>query len=290
MSKRARRALLFMPGDDLRKIAKGAASGVDSVILDLEDGVAVNRKEAARATVVEALGTLDFGATERLVRLNGLSTGLAGEDLRATVGGRPDGYVLPKVESADHVRHISRLLTAAETAQGWPVGGTRLLAIIETARGVMRLDEIARADARLDALCFGAEDLAGDLGATRTPEGWEVFYGRSAVVVAAAAYGLQAIDTPYVDLGNLEGLRTDAARAAGLGYTGKFAIHPRHLPIIVEAFTPSAEAVAQARRLVDAYREHQASGTGAFALDDRMVDTPMLRAAERVLARAGVEV
>ena len=287
MANRARRALLFMPGDDLRKITKGATIGVDSVILDLEDGVAVSRKEAARQVVVDALGTLDFGATERLVRLNGLSTGLAGEDLRATVGARPDGYVLPKVESVDQVRHISRLLTAAETAYGWPMGGIRLLAIIETARGVMRLDEIAQADGRLDALCFGAEDLAGDIGATRTAEGWEVFYARSAVVVAAAAYGLQAIDTPYVDLHNLEGLRADAARAAGLGYTGKFAIHPRHLPVIVETFTPSAEAVAQARRLVDAYRDHQASGTGVFALDGKMVDTPMLRAAERVLARAG---
>ena len=289
MSHRARRALLFMPGDDLRKIGKGATVGVDSVILDLEDGVAVNRKTAARATVVEALGTLDFGATERLVRLNGLSTGLASDDLQATVEGRPDGYVLPKVESADQVRHISRLLTAAETAHGWPAGSLRLLAIVETARGVMRLDEIAQADPRLDALCFGAEDLAGDIGATRTAEGWEVFYARSAVVVAAAAYGLQAIDTPYVDLQNLEGLRADAARAAGLGYTGKFAIHPRHLPVIVAAFTPSAEAVAQARRLVAAYREHQAGGAGAFALDGKMVDTPMLRAAERVLARAGVE-
>ena len=290
MLNRARRALLFMPGDDLRKITKGAASGVDSVILDLEDGVAVSRKEAARQVIVEALGTLDFGATERLVRLNGLSTGLASDDLRATVGAHPDGYVLPKVESADHVRYISRLLTAAETERGWPLGGIRLLAIVETARGVMRLDEIAQADARLAGLCFGAEDLAGDIGATRTPEGWEVFYARSAVVVAAAAYGLQAIDTPYVDLQNLEGLRADAARAARLGYTGKLAIHPRHLPLIVEAFTPSAEAVAQARRLVAAYREHQAGGTGAFALDGRMVDTPMLRAAERVLARAGVEV
>lgn len=285
---RTRRALLFMPGDDLRKIVKGASLDVDSVIMDLEDGVAVNQKDTAREVVAEALHTLDFGATERLVRLNGITTGLAAIDLQTTVSGRPDGYVLPKVESPDHVRYISRLLAAAETAHGWPALGIRLLAIIESARGIMRLADIAQADPRLDALCFGAEDLAGDMGATRTPEGWEVFYARSAVVIAATAYGLQAIDTPYVDLHNMEGLQSDAARAAGLGYTGKFAIHPRHLPIIVDAFTPSAEAVAQAQRLVAAYREHQASGAGAFALDDKMVDAPMLRAAERILARAGL--
>src|SRR5262245_55410727 len=120
MSMHARRALLFMPGDDLRKIAKGASLGVDSVIMDLEDGVAVNRKAAARHVSVEALETLDFGATERLVRLNGVSTGLAEADLQATVAGRPDGYVLPKVESAAHIHHISRLLGEAEATRGWP--------------------------------------------------------------------------------------------------------------------------------------------------------------------------
>ncbi len=282
-----RRALLFMPGDDPRKIAKGAALGVDSVIMDLEDGVAVGRKDEARRVVREALGSVDFGATERLVRVNGVGTGLAEVDMAATVDGQPDGYVLPKVETAAEVQHVSSLIAAAEARHDWPPGGIALLAIVETARGVMNLDQIAQADARLAALCFGAEDLAGDIGATRTPDGWEVFYARSAVVVAAAAYGLQAIDTPYVDLTDLDGLAVDAQRAAGLGYTGKFAIHPRHVSVIVAAFTPSAGAVDQARRLIDAYHAHQAAGAGAFAWEGKMVDTPMLRAAERILARAG---
>jgi citrate lyase beta subunit len=281
-----RRALLFMPGDDLRKIAKGAALDVDSVIMDLEDGVALNRKVEARERVIEGLRTLDFGETERLVRINALGTGLARDDVAATVVGRPDGYVIPKVESAEDVRQVSWWLAETETAQGWAVGTIRLIGLIETARGVMRLDQIAGADSRLAALAFGAEDLAGDLGATRTAEGWEVYYARSAVVVAAAAYGLQALDTPFVGLHDEAGLAADARRAAGMGYTGKMAIHPRHIGPIIAAFTPAAEVVAAAERLVRLFREHQAHGTGVFELDGKMVDQPMVRAAERVLARA----
>ncbi|MFN8471551.1 MAG: CoA ester lyase [Anaerolineae bacterium] len=284
---RPRRVLLFMPGDDLRKITKGASSGVDSVILDLEDAVAVGRKEAARDVVAHALTTIDFGRSERLVRINGLTTGLAEADLTSTVGARPDGYMIPKVEAAAQVQQVAALLDHAEETHGWPHGSARLLAIVETARGVMRLDEIAAASPRLDALCFGAEDLAGDIGARRTPEGAEVFYARSAVVIAAAAYGLQAIDTPYVELHNIDGLTADAQRAAGMGFTGKLAIHPRHIEPILAAFTPSEEEVAAAQRLVDAYAAYQAAGAGAFALDGKMVDTPILRAAQRVLTRAG---
>jgi citrate lyase beta subunit len=285
---RLRRALLFMPGDDARKIARGAASGADSVIMDLEDGVAAARKGAARSAVLDALHALDFGRTERLVRLNGAASGLLADDLAATVDGRPDGYVLPKVERAD-VRCVSALLAEAEEAHGWPAGGIRLLALIETARGVMELREIAQSDPRLDALIFGAEDLAGDIGATRSREGGEVFYARSAVVIAAAAYGLQPIDTVYPDLHDADGLVEETRRAAALGYVGKLAIHPRQIGIISEALRPPAEQVAQARRLVEAYAAHQREGRGAFALDGRMVDAPMLRAAERVLARAGEE-
>lgn len=285
---RPRRALLFMPGDDPRKIAKGAALGVDSIIMDLEDGVAANRKAAARAAVVDALTSLDFGGSERLVRLNSVGSGLMEADVAATVHARPDGYVLPKAESGDNVRWVCDLLSQAEADHGWPAHNIRLIAIVETARGILRLEDIAQADPRLDALAFGAEDLAGDIGATRSKDGWEVFHARSAVVIAAAAYGLQALDTPWVDLADLAGLAEDARRAAHMGYSGKLAIHPRHVPVIVDAFTPSAESIAAAQRLLAAYHAHQAVGAGAFALDGKMVDAPMLRAAERLLARAGV--
>ena len=283
---RVRRALLFMPGDDRRKIEKGAALGADAVILDLEDGVALDRKREARAVTAAALGELDFGRTERLVRVNPASSPLWRDDLEAALPARPDGIVLPKVESADDVQLTAAALAAAEGARGWPPGSLSLLAIIETARGVVNLREIAASSPRLGALIFGAEDLAGDLGATRTPDGAEVFYARSAVVLHARAAGLQAVDTPFVDLNDLDGLAADARRARHMGYDGKLAIHPRQVGLVQAAFTPDAAEIERAQRLLAAFAAHQAAGTGVFDLDGKMVDLPMVRAAETVLARA----
>jgi len=287
-TKRRRRSLLFMPGDDLRKIEKGPALGADSLVIDLEDGVAMNRKQAARDVTREALRRVVFGRTERLVRLNAPETGLTEEDLRQTVESRPDGYVLPKVESAGAVQALSRKLAEIEHQRGWKDGSIRLLAVVETARGIMQLQSIAESDPRLDALAFGAEDLAGDIGATRTRDGWEVFYARSAVVIAAAANGLQAIDMIFTDLQDVDGLRVEAQRALQMGFAGKMAVHPRQVAIVNDVFMPSEEAAARAEALLRAFEEHQASGTGVFAFEGRMVDMPVVRAARRLLERAAM--
>ncbi len=288
---RARRALLFCPGPERRKIERAASLGADAVIIDLEDAAALSRKEEARRTAAAALAELDFGRSERLVRVNPVSSGLWEEDLRVTGGEAaqarpPDGYVLPKVESADGVRAVARALDAIEGARGLARGTIRLLGIVETARGVVRLAEIAGADPRLEALIFGAEDLAGDLGAARTREGREVFFAKAALVLHAAAGGLQAIDTPFVDLGDEAGLLAEARESAGMGYAGKLAIHPKQVAPIVAAFTPAAAEVEAAQRLLREHDRQQAEGRGVFALDGKMVDMPMVRAAERVVARA----
>jgi citrate lyase beta subunit len=280
---RLRRAPLFVPGDSLHKIEKSLTLNTDAIILELEDGVAFNRKVEARQTVAGALKTLDFGLAERLVRINALETGLAEADLEATIAARPDGYVIPKVEEARALAWIDRRLNTLERERGWPAGGIRLLALIETPLSVMNLREIATATPRLDALLFGAEDLAGSMGAVRTRAAWEGFYAKSAVVTAAAAYGLDAIDTPYVNLADPDGLATEAQRAMEMGYCGKMAIHPAQLEALHQIFTPTPEAVAAARRLLDAYREHAATGSGAFVLDGKMVDKPMVRAAQKIL-------
>jgi citrate lyase beta subunit len=277
-----------MPGDDRHKIEKGIGAGADAVIMDIEDGTALNRKKAARDTIREALLTLDFGPTGKLVRLNGIETGLTKEDLEQTIDGRPDGYVLPKVESAESIKWLAGELAGLERTHGWPQGGIGLLAVVETARGILNLREIAAADQRLTGLVFGAEDLAGDLGATRTSEGWEVFYARSAVVIAAVANNLQVFDSVFVALSEPAGLRADAARAVQMGFTGKLAIHPRQVPIINEAFTPSSAEIERAQRLIVAFAEQQRHGAGAFAFEGKMVDMPLLRAAQRVLRRAGL--
>jgi citrate lyase beta subunit len=283
---RVRRALLFMPGDDRRKIEKGAGLGVDSIIMDLEDGVALNNKAAARSTIAAALREVNFGRAERLVRTNPVSSDWFEDDIALTVEGRPDGYVIPKVELDLQIHDADQRLSEAEREHGWPKGSIALLALIETAKGVVNLKEIADSSPRLQALIFGAEDLAGDLGATRTSEGWEVFYARSAVVLHAKAYGLQAIDTVYVKLDDITGLTAETEQAVRMGYTGKLAIHPRQVEPIQTAFTPTPEEIARARRLIEAHNAQQRAGKGAFELDGKMVDMPMVRAAESILARA----
>jgi citrate lyase beta subunit len=283
---RARRALLYMPGDEMRKILKATTLGVDCICMDIEDGVAMNRKTEARETIIEALQTLDFGKAERLVRINPIGSDLVEEDLRAVLPARPDGLVIPKVGEAQQLKWVSDMITKVEREHGWPEGGMILIALIETARGVVNLKEIVQASPRLQALIFGAEDLAGDIGAVRTREGWEIFYARSAVVTHAAAFGLQALDMVFMDLQDIDELRAESAQAARMAYTGKQAIHPNQVDPIQEAFTPSEEAIAHARRVVEAAEQHQEEGVGAFALDGKMIDAPVVRAAEWVLDRA----
>lgn len=283
---RARRALLYMPGDDLHKIQKAIGLGVDCICMDIEDGVAQNRKAEARATIVEALHTLDFGRAEKLVRINPVGSGMEIDDLTAVLPAHPDGLVIPKVGSAEAVRRISAQLAEAEQTYHWPAGSMVLLALIETALGVVNLKEIASSDPRLQALIFGAEDLAGDIGAIRTRPGWEIFYARSATVTHAAAYGLQALDMVFMDLKNIDELRAESRQAVEMAYTGKQVIHPNQVAPVQEAFTPSDVAIAQARRVVEAAAQHQHEGTGAFVLDGKMVDAPVVKAAEWVLERA----
>lgn len=282
----ARRSLLFMPGDSMKKIQKAAGWEVDTVILDLEDGAAQNRKVEARTTVAEALQTLTFGGRERLVRLNHVSTGLPTAEIEATATWRPDGYIAPKAEDEADLRAVDRLLDAAERQLGLETGAFRLFAMIETARGVMNLKELARATPRLEGLVFGAEDLAGDIGAVRTPAAWEVFYARSAVVTAAAAYGLQAFDMVFTDFHDAAGLEAESRFARQLGFTGKTCIHPNQTPIVNYAFSPTPEEIDRAQRLIQAFEAQQAAGAGAFTFEGKMVDMPMLVAARKVLARA----
>jgi citrate lyase beta subunit len=283
---RSRRALLYVPGNEQRKIEKATTLDVDSVCLDLEDGVAANRKREARVAVARALRELDFGRAERLARINAIGSGLEEDDLVAILPARPDGIVVPKLSSADQVRWVSQWIAAFEGARGWGLRSVRLLAMIETARGIVDLPQIASADARLEGLIFGAEDYAADIGAFRTREGWEVLYARSAVVTCAAAFGQQAIDLLNVDFRDLERLRDEARQGASMGFAGKQIIHPNQIAPVQEAFTPDDEAIGQAQRILHAAAEHQAAGSGAFALDGKMVDSPIVKGAERVLARA----
>jgi citrate lyase subunit beta-like protein len=281
----SRRALLYMPGNDAHKIEKGITLGVDSICMDMEDGTAVNQKTAARTTIARALHDLDFGEAEKLVRINGVGTGLEKEDIQAVLPYRPDGIVIPKVEGLDQIQWADETIEAAELQNGWRMRSIRILIGVETAKGIMNLKEIA-SHPRLDALIFGGEDYAASVGATRTPEATELLYGRLATVNAAAAYGLQAIDIVTIDYKDLEFVRSESAFGASLGFSGKQIIHPAQVKPVQSAFTPDEAAIRMAQRIVEAFDSAQKKGAGAYALDGKMIDMPLYKNAHKVLDRA----
>lgn len=282
----SRRALLYMPGDDRRKIEKATTLGVDCICMDMEDGTAVNRKAEAREVISRAMKELDFGSSERCIRINSIGSGFEKEDLASALAAGPDSIVVPKIESAEQVKWVSDQIESFELASNLKLGSIRLLIGVETARGILNIKEIAEADKRLEAVIFGAEDYAASVGATRTREATEVLYARSAVVAACAANDLQAIDMVYIDFKDIEGLRLEAEGGAGLGFSGKQVIHPNQVPVAQEAFTPSDDAIAYAKRVVESFESSQKEGKGAYALGGKMIDMPLLKNAQKVLDRA----
>jgi citrate lyase beta subunit len=282
----SRRALLYMPGDDRRKIEKATTLGVDCICMDMEDGVAITRKTEARAVIAQAMKELDFGKSERCIRINSFGSGFEKFDLAAALATNPDSIVVPKIESARQVKETSEYIEMYELSARLAPGSLRMLVGVETAKGILNLKEIAEADKRLEAIIFGAEDFAASIGATRTKESTEVLYARSAVVTACAANELQAIDMVYIDFRDAEGLRAEAQEGARLGFSGKQIIHPNQVEAVQEAFTPSEEAIEYAQRVVRAFSASQKEGKGAFALDGKMIDMPLLKNAQKVLDRA----
>ena len=281
----SRRALLYMPGDDRRKIEKALTLGVDCICMDMEDGVAVNRKAEARAAIAKALQELDFGQSEKLARINSVGTGWERDDINAVLPFHPDGIVIPKIESLDQLEWGSKIIEAAELQYGWPLNSIRMLVGVETAKGILNLKEIA-SHPRLDGIIFGGEDFAASIGARRTRDASELLYARQAVVTACAAFGLQAIDIVYIDFKDAEGLRAEAEQGAGFGFGGKQVIHPNQVQVTQEAFTPSEKMIEEARRIVETFEASQKEGKGAYALDGKMIDMPLLKNAQKVLERA----
>ncbi len=275
----ARRSLLFSPGDQPELMRKAPSAGADTVVFDLEDAVTPGSKAAAREAVDEVLSDPEFDPDpEVCVRVNG---GQASEDLSALSDAARtavDAVMLPKTGAADDVETLQRILREHEV-------DAPILALVETAAGVLNAAEIAAA-APTDAVLFGAEDLSADIGATRTEAGTEVLYAREHVVLAASAADVDAIDTVYTDTDDTEGLREETAFAIQLGYDGKMAIHPAQVAPINEAFTPDAEQLEWARRVLEARDEAEAEGRGVFSVDGEMIDAPLIARAERLVERA----
>ena len=282
----SRRALLYMPGDDRRKIVKSTTLGVDSICMDMEDGTAISKKAEARENIAQAMKELDFGNSERCIRINNIGSGLEQLDLSAALAAKPDSIVVPKIESAEQVKWISEKIESYELSNKFNLGSIRLLIGVETAKGILNLKEIASADKRLEAIIFGGEDFAASIGAVRTKSANELIYARQAVVTACAANDLQAIDIVFIDFKDSEGLRAEAEQGAGFGFSGKQIIHPNQVQVTQEAFTPSASAIAYAKRIIESFETSQKEGKGAYVLDGKMIDMPLLKNAQKVLERA----
>jgi len=279
----ARRSVLFSPGDQPDLLRKAPGAGADVVVFDLEDAVAPTRKADARDAVRSVLADPEFDpGAEVCVRVNPVGVAAAA-DVAAVLGddtaaATVDSVMLPKAGDADDVRTLWRLLDERDCPR--PV-----LALVESAAGVLHAEGIAAAEAT-DALVFGAEDLAADVGATRTDEGTEVLYAREKVVVAASAAGVDAVDTVFTDIEDVEGLRDATAFAAELGYDGKMAIHPGQVAPINDAFTPADDRIEWAREVLAAKERADQADRGVFRVDGEMVDAPLVTQAERVLERA----
>jgi citrate lyase subunit beta / citryl-CoA lyase len=285
---RARRSCLSVPARPSRKLEKASEISADEVVVDLEDSVPVELKDEARAAVAEALAGARWAAATVSVRVNGVGTPWFEDDVRAiaAAGDRLDSLILPKVESPDDLGQVEELLasigTQSSSAEAPPIG---LQALIESARGLRDVNQIATASPRLEALILGPADMSVSLGFPSPDDGERWTFVRGGVVVAARAAGLQAIDGPFLRISDLDGLRESAARARDLGFDGKWALHPDQIGPLDEAFSPSAGEVARARSILAALRE--APDRGAVMLDGEMIDEASRKRAEGLLARAG---
>lgn len=279
-----RRSMLFIPGNNPGMLQNGGVFGADSVILDLEDAVAPTEKDAARRLVSMALIHADFGKSEKVVRINPLDCN-GSVDIAAIVPCRPDAILLPKAQTAAEIRDVAAQIAAAEAEGQEPV---KIIALIETPRGLANALEIAEAHPRVVGLALGAEDYTAGLGATRSKEGGEILTARMLLVNAASAAGIDVIDTPFTDAADDEGVAEDSVLARKLGFKGKLAINPRQVDVIHEAFSPSSKEIGWAERVIEALAQAEAQGSGVCSVDGKMVDAPIANRARRTLEVARI--
>jgi len=291
-----RRSLMYVPGNDERKINKIpqlVQSGADCICLDCEDGVAINKKEEARNIIRKILDEeqIDFGKSECTVRINSVGSGFEKIDMETILSGPnlPSSVHLPKVENLDHLEWFAAELNSV--LQSNPSQKIGLIMFIETAEGLLNIKEICRKARELsddsffvpEAIVFGSDDFAADIGATRTKESTELFYARQAVVTAAKAFKLQAIDLVYIDYKDLAGLERQSLEGAGFGFTGKQVIHPGQISTVQQAFTPPIQRIEWATQLIKEFEENQEAGAGAFVFRGQMIDMPTVKQAQNVL-------
>ena len=278
------RSLIFVPGNRANMLERALDFDADIIMVDLEDSVPAAEKVNAREVAREWVPKLQEAGQRVMVRLNALDTGLTRDELAAVISPHLYGVSVGKTESAWDLQEIERIIAPLEARAGLAPGQVKIIPWIESAKAMVNVHAMASASPRIIAIAFGAEDFTNDMGIQRTDDGDEVYHARATVAIAARAAGVASLDSPYVAFRNPEGLRKDAGVARQLGYTGKFAIHPAQVETINELFSPLTDDVAYARRVMDAWYEAEANGRGSLALDGKMVDVPVVKRAQNLLA------
>ncbi|HJN86138.1 MAG: CoA ester lyase [Dehalococcoidia bacterium] len=280
------RSVIFVPGNQTKMLERALAFNADVILVDLEDSVPPSEKVNAREMARDWVPRLQREGRRVMVRVNALDTGLTRDEVAAVMGPDLNGVSVGKIESPWDVREADRIITALESSAGLEPGHIKLIPWIETARAVMAVQQIALASPRIIALAFGAEDYTNDMGIQRSDASEETYFARSLVPIAARAAGVASLDSPFVQFRDPEALRRDLQVVRQMGYSGKFAIHPNQLDIINEMLGPQPEEVEYARRVMDAWDRAEAAGRGSIDLDGRMVDVPVVKRAQNLLAFA----
>ena len=281
-----RRSLLYVPGNMPSMLQNIHIFNCDAVIIDLEDAVPMSEKDAARHLVKHFLLNYTDRNKEILVRINPLDSRWGYEDLKVVLPALPDGIRLPKADTPEIVERLDTLLTEFEEELDLEIGRFRVLPSLESALGVINSEYIAKASQRIFALAFGAEDYTASMEIERTKSGEELFNARTRVLWAAKAAGIQAIDTIFADVGDMEGLRAETELAKRLGYTGKCLVNPRQIEVVHDVFAPKKEEVDYALQVIEAIQRARLLGTGVISLGGKMVDAPVVKRAARVLRTA----
>lgn len=279
---RLRRTMMFVPGNNPGMMADAHIYGPDSIMLDLEDSVTMTEKDTARLLVYNALKTIDYGDTEMVVRINPLNTPYGKKDIEAVVKAGVHVIRMPKTETAEEVVEVEREIERVEKEIGC-VGRTKIMAAIESALGVVNAYSIATASSRMMGIALGAEDYCANLKTQRTPDGDELRLARETIVVAARAAGIDALDTVYSNLNDMETFRKEVELIHRLGFDGKSIINPRQIEIVNEVFAPTEKAIEKARTIIAAIKEAEKKGSGVIAVNGKMVDRPVVIRAQRTI-------
>lgn len=279
---RLRRTMMFVPGNNPGMMADAHIYGPDSIMLDLEDSVTMAEKDAARLLVYQALKTVDYGNTEMVVRINPLNTPYGKKDIEAVVKAGVDVIRMPKTETAEEVVEVEREIERVERELGC-VGRTKIMAAIESTLGIVNAYAIATASPRMMGIALGAEDYCANLKAQRTPGGDELRLARETIVVAARAAGIDALDTVYSNLNDMETFRQEVEYIKTLGFDGKSIINPRQIEVINEVFAPKEKEITKARAIIAAIKEAEAKGSGVIALNGKMIDRPVVIRAQHTI-------